>query len=99
MIVCSWCQEENLDISDTLTKELQLCGKWLVDKLSLHLGKKEVILCGSKRKLKNAQDFEVKCNGVSIQLVSVVKQLGINTDSDVSGESTWKTIISKCCNA
>ncbi len=62
------------DISNTLTKELQSCGKWLVDnKLSLHLGITEVILCGSKRKLKTAQDFEVKCNGVSIQSVSVVK--------------------------
>ncbi len=57
------------DISNTLTKELQSCGKWIVDnKLSLHLGKTEVILCGSKRKLKNTQDFEVmKCNGVSVQ--------------------------------
>ncbi len=62
------------DISNTLTKELQSCGKWLVDnKLSLHLGETEVILSGSKRKLKNAQDFEMKCNGVSIQSVSVAK--------------------------
>ncbi len=64
------------------------------NKLSLHLGKTEGILCASKRKLKNAKDFEVKCNGVSIQSLSVVKQLGINID--MSGESTWKTIISKC---
>ncbi len=62
------------DISNTLTKELQSCGEWLVDnKLSIQLGKTEAILCGSKRKLKNAQDFEVICNGVSIQSVSVVK--------------------------
>ncbi len=75
MIACSWCQEKKLkDISNTLTKELQSCGKWLVDnKLSLHLGKTEVIFCGSKRKLKNAQDLEVKCNRVSIQSVYVVK--------------------------
>ncbi len=62
------------DISNTLTKELQSCGEWLVDnKVSLHLGKTEVILCGSKRKLKNAQNFEVKCNGIPIQSVSIVK--------------------------
>ncbi len=74
MIVCSWCQENLKDISNTLTKELQSCGKWLVDNRPfLHLGKTETILCGSKRKLKNAHDFEVKCNGVSIQSVSVVK--------------------------
>ncbi len=50
----------------------------------------------NQRKLKNVQDFEVKCNGVSIKPVSAVKYLGINIDSDMSGESTWKTVISKC---
>ncbi len=65
-------------------------------KLSLHLGKTEAILCGSKRKQKNVQDFEKKCNGVSIKSVPAVKYLGINIDSDMSGETTWKTIISKC---
>ncbi len=84
-------------MSNTLTKELQSCSEWQVDnKLSLHLGKTEAIICGSKRKLKNAQDFEVKCNGVSISSVSAVKYLGINIDSHMSGESTWKTIVSKC---
>ncbi len=79
MTVCSWCQENPKDISNTLTKELQSCREWLVDnKLSLHLGKTEAILCGSKRNLKNAQDFELKCNGVSISSVSVVKYLGLN---------------------
>ncbi len=73
------------DIWNTLTKELQSCSEWLVDnKLSLHLEKTEAILCGSRRKLKNAQDFEVKCNGVSTSSVSVVKYLGINIDSDVN---------------
>ncbi len=46
-------------------------------------GKNGSILCGSKRKLKNVQDFEVKCNGVSIKSVSAVKYLGINIDSDM----------------
>ncbi len=64
------------------------------NKLSLHLEKTEAILCGSEREFKNAQDYEVKCNGNSIPSVSVVKYFGINID--MSGESTWKTIISKC---
>ncbi len=63
------------DISNTRTKEIQLCGEWLEDnKLSLHLGKTEAMLSGSEITIKkNALDFEVKCNGVSIQSVSVVK--------------------------
>ena len=39
-------------ISNVLGTELESCSKWLVDnKLSLHLGKTECILFGSKRKL------------------------------------------------
>ncbi len=57
--------ENHKDISNILTKELQSCSEWLVDnKLSLHLGKTDAILCASKRKPKNVQDFKVKCNGV-----------------------------------
>jgi hypothetical protein len=42
-------------ISEKLGKELQFCSQWLIDnKLSLHLGKTECILFGSKRKLKKA---------------------------------------------
>lgn len=41
-------------IKSTLGQELESCSKWLVDnKLSLHLGKTECILFGSKRKIKN----------------------------------------------
>ncbi len=58
--------------------------------------KAEAILCGSKRKLINVQDFEVKCNGVSVKSVSAVKYFGINIDSDMSGETAWKSIISQC---
>ena len=45
-------------ISERLGQELEPCSKWLVDnKLSLHLGKTESILFGSKRKLKKIKDF------------------------------------------
>ena len=39
-------------IAETLSKELGSCRQWLIDnKLSLHLGKTESILFGTKRKL------------------------------------------------
>ena len=45
-------------ISERLGQELESCSKWLMDnKLSLHLGKTESILFGSKRKLKKINDF------------------------------------------
>ena len=38
------------DIADTLTMELNSCKQWLIDnKLSLHLGKTESLLFGSKK--------------------------------------------------
>ena len=51
-------------ISGRLGQELESRSKWLEDnKLSLHLGKTESILFGSKRKLKKVKDFSVTCNG------------------------------------
>ena len=41
------------EIAKELSKELESCRQWLIDnKLSLHLGKTEEILFGSKRKLR-----------------------------------------------
>jgi len=38
------------EITDMLSKELESCRKWLMEnKLSLHLGKTESILFGSKK--------------------------------------------------
>ena len=55
-------------IANTLSFELNSCRQWLMDnKLSLHLGKTESILFGSKRKLRKITSFEVKCNNEVIQ--------------------------------
>ncbi len=71
------------------------------NKLSLHVGKTEAIICESKRKLKNNYKTLKRnaVSGVSIKLVSAVKSLGINIDSDMSAESSWKTIVRICNRA
>ena len=54
-------------ISDKLGLELEMCSKWLVDnKLSLHMGKTECIIFGSKRKLRKSIIFQL--NVMVIQL-------------------------------
>ena len=54
-------------ISEKLGFELEMCSKWLIDnKLSLHMGKTECILFGSKRKLRKVSDFSIECNGHTI---------------------------------
>ena len=65
------------------------------NKLSLHLGKTEAILFGSKRKLSNANNFNVKCGDVEIQNVKNVKYLGLQLDDDLSGNSIVKGILDK----
>ena len=83
-------------IAETLSNELKSCRQWLIDnKLSLHLGKTEAILFGTKRKLRRVDTFAVKCDDEIIQNVKSVKYLGIQLDEDLAGESIVKEIIKK----
>ena len=75
---------------------LESCNEWLVDnRLSLHLGKTEYIIFGSKRKLSATSNFNVKCMGHTINGQDSVKYLGVNIDRRVSGEATADNIIKK----
>ena len=83
-------------IADTLSFELNSSREWLIDnKLSLHLGKTESILFGSKRKLKRVNSFEVRCNNEVIQHVNSVKYLGLQIDNDLAGDNIVKGIVKK----
>ncbi len=64
-------------------------NEWLIDNiLSFHLRKIEAILCGTKRKMRNTEDFEVKYKDTTIESASEVKYLGIKIDKTLSGEGT-----------
>ena len=83
-------------IAEELTKELESCQQWLNDnKLSLHLGKTEAMIFGTKRKLKEVKSFEVKCGNVKINNVNDVKYLGLQINDNLSGEHTVKNILKK----
>ena len=45
------------------------------NKLSLHLGKTEAMIFGTKRKLKKVELFEVRCGNIEINNVKEVKYL------------------------
>jgi len=84
------------DIENTLSNELSNISKWLeCNKLSLHLGKTESILFGSKRKLKKVENLNIVCNDVRIESKSAVKYLGAVLDQDISGQSMGNNVISK----
>ena len=89
--------DKNPDIiSAKLSQELQSCSKWLVDnKLSLHLGKTECILFGTKRKLKKIKEFSVTCNNHTILSQNSVKYLGLQIDQFLSGDIIVNSILQK----
>ena len=86
-----------LDIQTQLSVELEAVHSWLVDnKLSLHLGKTEAIIFGSRQKLCKESKLKVTCNGQEIESKTSVKYLGIDLDQKLNGEKTAKEIIQKC---
>ena len=85
-----------VDIQQRLSSELQSVREWLIDnKLSLHLGKTESILFGSKQRLNNVESIDVTCDGQSLASKSCVKYLGVVLDQSLSGSQSADTFISK----
>ena len=83
-------------IESTLTNEIENLSKWLVDnKLSLHLGKTESILFGSKSKLKKCSKLNISCNGFPIASKTQVKYLGALLDQSVSGNPMATGVLKK----
>ena len=83
-------------ISNILSNELNSCHNWLVDnKLSLHLGKTESILFGTKRKLALINNFQVHCNNFLIKSVEKVSYLGLTLENTLSGDCIVTNIIKK----
>ena len=83
-------------IADQLNRELESCRQWLIDnKLSLHLGKTEVILFGSKIKLSRVKNFKVSCDGMSLISSKSVKYLGVTLDQSLTGEFIAESVLRK----
>ena len=63
--------------------------------MSLHLGKTEAILFGSRRKLKLAKKNQAFCHNRIIKNVTCVKYLGIILNNSLSEESVLIEVIKK----
>ena len=84
------------NIETVLQRELKVVHEWLIDnKLSLHLGKTESILFGSRARLKAQSDLNISCEGTSIEAKDNVKYLGAVLDQCLSGENMVTSIIQK----
>ena len=90
------CHKDPEVISQCLSKELDSVNNWLIDnKLSLHVGKTECILFGSKRKLNKVANFQVHYRDHIIKGSNCVKYLGVTLDQDLSGNSIVSSIVPK----
>ena len=87
----------NLESLETkLSKELENIKDWLdSNKLSLHLGKTESIVFGSKRKLKKRNKMVIECQGKPVEANTCVKYLGASIDQDLSGITMGNSVIKK----
>ena len=84
-------------IASNLSNELSLCKRWLVDnRLSLHVGKTECLLFGSKRKLKAIENFPVHCDGTPVERKFSVKYLGVTLDANINGSVHTGNIMKVC---
>ena len=84
------------NIETVLQRELKVVHEWLIDnKLSLHLGKTESILFGSRPRLKAQSDLNISCEGTSIEANDNVKYLDAVLDQCLSGENMVTSIIQK----
>jgi len=83
-------------VEKALTENLQLVSQWLIDnKLSLHLGKTESIVFGSKHKLKTKSVLDINCNGTFFQPTKSVKYLGVTLDQHLSYVSMANVVLMK----
>ena len=65
-------------VSQKLGNVMESCSTWLIDnKLSLHFGKTECMIFGSKRKLKRVNSFSVRCGDHNLASQEKVKYLGL----------------------
>ena len=88
--------ENPAELGEYLSSQLARCKDWMADnKLSLHLGKTECILIGSEKRLSNAQDFRVMCDGSEVKRVDSVRYLGVMLDEKFKGKAQAMSVIKK----
>ena len=83
-------------IETKLSKELTSVNQWLIEnKLSLHPGKCESILFGTKRKINRIPSFCVNFNNQDIIGKKSLKYLGSIIENDLSGKECIDSIVKK----
>ena len=71
--------------------------EWLTDNnLSIHLGKTESILFGTRKRRARVEHLKISCGQAQIAGKDSVRYLGVDLDKHLSGEQIASKIIAKC---
>ena len=88
-----------VEIEATLSCELESVNNWLIDnKLSLHLGKTQFIVFGTRKKLCKCNTLNIVCKGNVIESKSTVTYLGVTLDQSLSGDVIASNVLFKTSN-
>ena len=83
-------------IEQQLGNELSSLNGWLVDnRLSIHLGKTESILFGTKKRLGISSEMNVTCGETMVASTKSVKYLGVDLDQSLDGNYIAENILKK----
>ena len=90
----------NIDnIRNQLSREVANCYQWMTNnKLSMHMGKTEVIVFSSRRKQHLLKNVHIKCQDNVIKSSDKVKYLGLHLEQSLAGDHTVNSIIGKCAS-
>ena len=87
-----------VEIEATLSSELESVNDWLINKLSLHLGKTQSIVFGTRKQLCKCNTLNIVCNGNVIESKSNVTYLGVTLDQSLSDDVIASDVLSKMSN-
>ena len=83
-------------IEQQLGNELSSLNGWLVDnRLSIHLGKTESILFGTKKRLGISSEMNVTCGETMVASTKSVRYLGVDLDQSLDGNYIAENILKK----
>ena len=83
-------------IAEQLGDELSSLNGWLVDnRLSIHLGKTESILFGTKKRLGISSEKNVTCGETMVASTKSVRYLGVDLDQSLDGNYIAENILKK----
>ena len=84
------------NIENVLGDNLLSLSNWLIDnKLSLHLGKTESILFGTKHMLSKHSKLAISCGNNVITSKTVIRYLGVDLEQTLSGTAIVENILKK----